>query len=108
MLFSAGLWLQRLTRIKNLDLLDLFWHGLGFVAPALVLAPAMVGVNRWLDRKRAPALSWQAQTAINFVACLAVLVAGLVLTGHDGRMAPYAALVAVAAATPWALGAWRR
>ena len=30
--------------------------------------------------------------------CLAVLVGGLVLSGHDGRMATYAALVLASAA----------
>ena len=81
-----------------MDLLDLFWHGAGFAAPALVLAPAMVLASRIFGQKSALALSWPAQAAINLIVCLAVLVAGLVWSGQDGRMATYAALVLASAA----------
>lgn len=86
------------VRPRDMDFLGLFWHVAGLMAPALVLAPAMVLVSRALDRKAKPRLPWLAQTAINFGVCLGVLVAGLVLTGHDGRMATYAALVLASAA----------
>lgn len=89
---------QGLTHIKTMDWLDFTWHVAGFVAPALVLAPAMVLASRFLGPKKAKALAWPAQAAINFMVCLAVLVGGLVLSGHDGRMATYAVLVLASAA----------
>lgn len=81
-----------------MDWLDLLWHVAGFVAPALVLAPAMVLVSRFFGQKKAAAIAWPAQAAINFMVCVAVLLAGLVLSGHDGRMTTYAALVLASAA----------
>lgn len=80
-----------------MDLLDLFWHLAGFAAPALVMAPAMVLASRAFGKKSPLALVWPAQVAINLIVCLAVLVGGLVLGGHDGRMATYAALVLASA-----------
>ena len=97
-----------LTNIKIMDWVDLFWHVAGFAAPALMLAPAMVLMGRFFGKKSAPALAWPAQAAINLIVCLGVLAAGLVLSGHDGRMATYAALVLASASTQWALGVWGR
>ena len=78
--------------------LDFLWHVLGFAAPALVLAPAMVGVSRFIGKKQGAALSWRAQLAINFVVCLVVLMAGLAWTGRDGRMGTYIVLVLASSA----------
>ena len=97
-----------LTNIKIMDWVDLFWHVAGFAAPALVLAPAMVLMGRFFGKRSAPALAWPAQAAINLIVCLGVLAVGLVLTGHDGRMATYAVLVLASASTQWALGVWGR
>ena len=80
-----------------MDLLDLIWHLAGFAAPAFWVALGMVVACRFLWQKGAPAQSLQAQLAINFIACLGALLAGLGLTGHDGRMLTYAALVLVSA-----------
>lgn len=77
--------------------LDLFWHLAGFVAPALVLAPGVVLASRLLVRQPARAPAWRLQLAFNLGACVLVLLAGLVLAGHDGRMATYAALVLASA-----------
>jgi predicted MFS family arabinose efflux permease len=87
-----------LTGIKIMDFSDLFWHLAGFMAPALVLAPAMVLVSRVSGPKSVPARTMIAQAAINFGVCLAALLGGLVVTGHDGRMGTYAALVLASAA----------
>ena len=97
-----------LTNIKIMDWVDLLWHVAGFAAPALVLAPAMVLIGQVFGKKSAPTLSWPAQAAINLIVCLGVLAVGLVLTGHDGRMATYAALVLASASTQWVLGVWGR
>lgn len=87
-----------------MTVLGLFWHLLGLVAPALVLAPGVVLASRVLGPRPARAPSWRRQVAINLAVCVLVLVAGLVLSGHDGRMATYAALVlASAACQAWLL-----
>ena len=82
-----------------MDFIDFFWHLAGFVLPAAALAAGMVLVSRVLDRKSPSAMAWPAQAAIHFAVGLAVLVAGLVLTGHDGRVLTYAALVLASATT---------
>lgn len=93
--------------------LDALIHLLNFAAPALALALALPLLARLLDRfsngKRPAILGWKAQAAINFVAGLAVLAAGLWFFGRDGKMTTYAALVLVLASTQWGMGrGWRR
>ena len=98
-----------LTNIKSvMQIADTFWHLANFMLPALVMAPGMVLAARWVYRNHPPALSLPAQIAINFVVCLAVLVAGLAASGHDGRLLTYAALVLASAATPLVLALRRR
>ncbi len=80
-----------------MDYVDLSWHLAGFAAPALALALGMATIGRIFGSKSAAWLGWIAQAAINFAVGGAVLVAGLVWTGHDGRMVTYAALVLASA-----------
>jgi hypothetical protein len=84
-----------------LDALDLFWHLANFVLPALGVGALTSALCKLLWRRslaRTPwlTLAWQSSTA-----GLAVLVAGLAITGHDGRMVTYAALVVACATVPW-------
>lgn len=72
---------------------DLLFHVLGFAAPALALSLGMVAVCRIIWRKSCPRHSLIAQSATLFIASLTVLLAGLWLTGHDGRLGTYAAMV---------------
>ena len=81
--------------------LDLFWHLANFVLPAvavgaLTAASCKLFWRRGLARTSWLTLAWQASAA-----GLVVLVAGLAITGHDGRMATWAALVVVCAVVPW-------
>ena len=93
-----------MMRIKEImDIVDLVWHVAGFLAPAVTLALGLVALGRVLWRKATPALSLPAQIAIQFIAGCGVLLCGLVLAGHDGRMSTYAALAAVAGTVQWAL-----
>jgi hypothetical protein len=90
-----------LLRDGFLDALGLFWHLANFVAPALgvgMLSAALCKAfwRRGLARTPWFTLAWQSSAA-----GLVVLVAGLVITGHDGRLATYAALVIVCAVVPW-------
>ena len=87
-----------LIDIKNMNLLDLIWHLAGFIAPALFVALGVVLAAGLLTGKKTSTRGFGWQLGINFAVGLAVLLAGLVLAGHDGRMLTYAALV-VAVAT---------
>jgi hypothetical protein len=88
--------------------LDLFKHALSFAAPALAVALAVALGGRWMLPRSAPRPTWWALFAINFVAGLAVLAAGLWYFGHDGKMASYAAMVVLVATSQWLAGrAWR-
>jgi hypothetical protein len=96
-----------------MNLWDALIHLLNFVAPALALALTLPLLARILDRflggNRVANLGWPAQAAINFVAGLAVLGAGLWYFGRDGKMATYAALVLVLASVQWGMErCWRR
>ena len=83
-------------------------HLLNLLAPAAFVALMLVLLARLFSRfskkKMAAAPGLWARIAIIFVANVAVLVAGLVLLGSDGKMATYAAMVVVAALGQWLLG----
>jgi len=83
--------------------LDFTFHLLGFTAPALFVAVAVTFGARFVGAAPQP-LRWWVQGAINFTAGVAVLVAGLLYFGVDGKMATYAGLVIVIAASQWVCG----
>ena len=82
-------------------------HLLNFMAPAAFVAVLLVLLPRlfsgFFKSKRPLAQAVWMQFAIVFVAGMAVLVAGLLIFGHDGKMLTYAALVVVAALCQWVL-----
>jgi VIT1/CCC1 family predicted Fe2+/Mn2+ transporter len=81
-----------------LNWLPLLWHWLGLAAPALAVGLALAGIGAAFSKRNRPfasAVLWQA--AINFIVGLAVLLLGLALTGHDGRMLTYLAMAAAMA-----------
>jgi hypothetical protein len=89
--------------------LDLTLHFLNFVAPALWVAGITVLATRILMRKQSKVRVWWLQLAINSIAGMAVLGAGLVLFGRDGKMLTYAGMVLAMATTQWAvLKGWQR
>lgn len=87
-------------------------HLLNFVAPAAVVALLLVLMTRPLARffgggkgRRTARMQFLLVFAVNLV----VLVAGLLVFGHDGKMATYALLVIVAAVMQWInLGGFKR
>ncbi|RYY35453.1 MAG: hypothetical protein EOP59_15445 [Sphingomonadales bacterium] len=88
---------------------DFIVHLINFVAPALFMAVVLALATRVLMKKRAGAPALWAQVAINFIAGVAVLLAGLAFYGRDGMMTTYAALVAVCGTGQWLLAkGWRR
>lgn len=91
-----------------MGILGLFWQLVGFCLPAIVLAPLVALTGRSVSPLQGGAFSTLLrQAGVNAALGLAVQMAGLVLTGHDGRMATYAALV-LAMATAQAVMSARR
>lgn len=86
--------------------IDALWHALNFLAPAAVTAALLAAWRAVLDKKSRNPNAIRSSFAIFFAVGTAVLVAGLVLLGHDGRMLTYAALV-LAQGSALAL-VWRR
>lgn len=82
-------------------------HLLNFMAPAALLALLLVLLSRlfagFFGSKRPIVHTWWAQVAIIFVANMALLTAGLLFFGHDGKMLTYAGLVLGAALCQWVL-----
>jgi hypothetical protein len=80
---------------------------LNFMAPAAGVALLLVLPVRiftgFFRSKRPPALGWQAQAAIVFIAGVVLLLAGLMLFGRDGKVASYALLAVGAATCQWLL-----
>lgn len=88
--------------------LDLSFHLLSFLAPAVAVATMVALAARVLMPRQAAIRSWWAQAAINSIAGAVVLGAGLWYFGVDGKMATYAALVLAIASCQWITSvAWR-
>ncbi len=83
-------------------------HLLNFIAPAVVIGLLVAAIAPMAMKRARPNHSWLTQSAINSVACGLVLVGGLVIFGHDGKMATYAVMVlACASCQLVAAKAWR-
>ena len=78
-------------------------HLLNFAAPAFALAVMMPLFARLTGHGKASRPGFVLQSMVNFVACCAVLVAGLWIGGRDGKMLTYGARVVVCASTQWAM-----
>lgn len=84
-----------------MTLLQLLFHLLNFVLPALAMAVCMPLAGRWLMGRGV--VAWRRRFGWHLLVGVAVLVAGMLLQGHDGAMATYAALVLVAGSLEWLL-----
>jgi hypothetical protein len=81
-----------------------FWHVLNFFAPALglaLIAPTLAKLLWWRALRKT---RWARLAVWVGAACALVSVGGLLIFGHDGKMATYAAMVLACAATLWWLG----
>jgi hypothetical protein len=91
-----------------MSLFGLIDHLLNFIAPAIVVGLLVAAVAPMLMKNARPNHSWLTQSAINCVACGLGLLGGLVVFGHDGKMATYAVMVLICASSQWAAAkAWR-
>ncbi|GAC1607187.1 MAG: hypothetical protein NVS3B2_15920 [Ramlibacter sp.] len=87
-----------------MGLLDFLWHLAGFIAPAAGVALLVSLVARFVPPGSTRQGSWTAALMLDFAAGTAALLAALWLTGRDGTMAGYGALVLASATSQWLLG----
>ena len=86
---------------------QLVFHLIGLLLPALAMAVFIPLAGRWVMGTKG--LSWRRRALGHAVVGSAVLVLGLVLQGHDGRMGTYVALVLVCSSLEWAMHrGWRK
>jgi hypothetical protein len=87
-----------------MTLLGAFFHLLELLAPALCVAAISAGLAKLLWRTRLRTVRWRRLAGFGAVASAAVLVAGLIAFGQDGRMATYGAMLLANAAALWWAG----
>jgi hypothetical protein len=87
-----------------LEAADAFWHLTNFLAPALVVSAFATLLAKAVWRRQlAPGRGWRLW-GWAAAASAAVSVAGMVVFGHDGQIATYAAMVAACAIALWWFG----
>lgn len=92
-----------------MGVLDAAFHLLSFILPAAFIALSVTFAGQFFKQNRPIAGKFIARAAINFVVCVTVLVVGLILTGRDGKMLTYLAMVVASATVQWLLsGGWRK
>ena len=83
---------------------DAFWHLTNFFAPPLFLGAFAAALTKAIWRRAlAPGCGWRLWAWASGASALTA-IAGLVVFGHDGRMATYAAMVVACAAGLWWAG----
>lgn len=83
--------------------LDALWHLLNFATVPLLLGAIAAGGAKLAWRRELSRVRWSLLARDAGLAALAVALAGLVISGRDGRMATYGAMVLASAAALW----WR-
>ena len=83
--------------------LDALWHLVNLFVPALGLGALAAAATKLLWRRELAGVRWRRLAGPACAACAAVVLAGLVVFGRDGKMATYAAMVAACACMLW----WR-
>jgi hypothetical protein len=84
-----------------LTALGLFWHLANFVAPALGVGALTAALCKLFWRRSLARWPWFTLAWQSSLAGLVVLVLGLAISGHDGKMGTYAALVVACTLVPW-------
>ena len=83
---------------------DAFWHLANFFAPAVVTGFVAAGATKLLWRRELAAIGWVRLGGWASTAMAGVLIIGVVVFGHDGKMATYAAMIVACAAALWWVG----
>ena len=84
--------------------LDAIWHLLNFFAPAVGVGLIAAGFAKLLWRRELKTASWRRLALWATAGCALVLVAGLVVFGHDGKMATYSAMAGACGLVLWLVG----
>jgi hypothetical protein len=79
--------------------LDAVWHLLNFFLPALGVGLIAAALAKLLWRHELQGVAYGRLAGAATLVNALVLVAGLVVTGHDGRMSTYGAMLAACAVT---------
>jgi hypothetical protein len=88
--------------------LDAFWHLLNLFGPALGVGAMAAALAKLAWRRDLAGRPWRALAGPAMLAGVGVTLAGLVLTGRDGSMATYGAMVLACAVALWWAGFVRR
>jgi hypothetical protein len=84
--------------------LDALWHLLNLLLPAVGLGVIAAGLSKLLWRAALRGVAWKRLAIWASGGAGLALLGGLVLTGRDGRMATYAAMVLASAGALWWAG----
>lgn len=84
-----------------MNAVDAIWHLLNFLAPAVVVGALSAAGARLVWARELRGRSWLQLLGWAVVPALLVTLAGMVVTGRDGRMSTYAAMVLAAAVGLW-------
>ncbi len=84
--------------------LDALWHLLNFLAPAFGLGVLAASAAKLLWRRELGPVPWRRLALWGSAASTLALIGGLVVSGRDGRMATYAAMVTACALALWRAG----
>ena len=87
-----------------MGLIDAIWHLANFFAPALGVGVLASLMAKLLWRRELKGVAWLRLGTWGSVCGALVLVAGLVVFGHDGKMTTYAAMVLACALALWWVG----
>ena len=88
--------------------LDALIHLFNLIAPGLGLGLISAALAKLLWRRELSAVAWRRLAGWGAGASTVALLAGLVITGRDGRMVTYGAMVLACAAALWWSGFRRR
>ncbi len=83
---------------------DAINHVFGLVFPALVVGPLAAALAKWLWRSELRMVRWRRLASWATGIAAIVLVAGLVVFGHDGAMATYGVMIIAMALALWWAG----
>lgn len=91
-----------------MGVLDSLFHLSNFFAPALCVGLVAAWLAKLLWRRELAQVSPWRMAASAVLASSLVLIGGLLVTGHDGRMSTYGAMVLACALALWWAGWLKR